>query len=179
MTDYNIEDLLAEDTPDKPRFRITDDRAADWAMRKIKELEDDTGFWRGYYAEQIGKVSRANSACIERLTELLAEYFAGVPHRETKTQSYYALPAGKIGYKRQGTQYERDDDVLLPWLKETHPEMVEVFEFPVWRDLKNRIDVLDGNVVDRETGEIVPGVTATIPGDQFFVQLKKEENTDE
>lgn len=173
MTEQSIEQLMA-DAEAGSRFRINDDHTADWAMRKIVELEADTAFWKGHYADQAAKIERKNNAGIELMKLFLQDYFDSVPHRQTKTQEFYTLPAGKIGVKAVAPSYERDDAALLPWVKESHAELVQVKESVNWAELKKRLAITDGQAVDAETGEIVPGVTATEGGMKFFVQLAKE-----
>lgn len=171
---YDIRDILADDETDKRPWAITDDRAADWAMRKIKELDADTASWANHYARLTEQVTRQNDAAKERLMEHLARYFEAVPHHKTKTQESYALPTGKIGVKTVTPGYVRDDAALLPWVKENRADLVEVKESVKWSELKKLLDTSGGTAVDRETGEVVPGVTVTPGGMKFFVQMAKE-----
>lgn len=174
MPAYDNQNILAADEADKQPWSITDDRAADWALRKIKELDADTKAWKDHYAALADKVEQQNNAAKERLMEHLRRYFETVPHHRTKTQESYALPAGKIGIKSVNPGCVRDDAILLPWVKENHAELVKIEESVNWSELKKRIVISDGQAVDAETGEVVPGVTATEAGLRFFVQLAKE-----
>lgn len=174
MPDYNLEDLLAEDEQAKQPWAITDDRAADWALRKIRELDADSAAWKGHYETLAAKVEQQNEAAKARLMEHLARYFEAVPHHKTKTQETYALPTGKIGVKTVGAAYERDDEALLPWVKANHGEMVQIKESVKWSELKKLLDASGDLAVDRDTGEVVPGVTVTPGGMKFFVQMAKE-----
>ena len=177
MTECNIEDLLAAEETDKQPWTITDDRAADWALRKIKELDADTASWSAHYARLTEQVARQNEAAKERLMEHLRRYFETVPHHMTKTQESYALPTGKIGVKAVAPGYVRDDDALLAWAKSNHAELVQIKESVNWSELKKLIKAAGEQAVDTETGEIVPGVTVTPGGIKFFIQLGKETGT--
>lgn len=173
MPDDNI-GRLAADADAGSRFRITDDHTADWAMRRIVELEADTAFWKGHYADQIAKIQRKNEAGIELMKLFLQDYFDSVPHHRTRTQETYALPTGRIGMKNAPAEYRRDEAELLAWAKVNRAELVQVRETVNWAELKKRLTVADGQAVDAETGEVVPGVTATGGGMKFFVQLTRE-----
>lgn len=174
MPNDNIEDLLAADETDKQAWSITDDRAADWAMRKIKELDADTAAWKHHYETLAAKVEQQNEAAKERLMEHLRRFFETVPHHTTKTQESYALPAGKIGVRAVAPGYVLDDDALMPWVKANHTDLVQVKESVNWAELKKRLAISGGQAVDMETGEVVPGVTTTEGGMKFFVQFARE-----
>lgn len=177
MIDYNLDDLLAPETEGKNPWTITDDRAADWALRKIKELDADTASWQAHYEALAAKIERQNNAAKERLMEHLSRYFETVPHHKTKTQESYALPTGKIGVKAVAPGYVRDDDALLAWTKSNHAELVQVKESVNWSELKKLLQAAGEQAVDMETGEVVPGVTVTPGGLKFFIQLGKEAGT--
>lgn len=174
MIDFNLDDLLSANDTNKQPWSITDDRTADWAMRKIQELDADTAAWKRHYEMLAAKVEQQNEAAKERLMEHLRRYFEMVPHHTTRTQESYALPAGKIGVKAVAPGYVRDDVALLPWVRENHTSLVQVKESVNWVELKKRLTITDGLVVDTETGEIIPGVTAIEGGTKFFVQFAKD-----
>lgn len=143
------------------RFEIDDDGKAEWALKKIKEAEAEILNWRSYYKDSLEKIERRQNSRIDYLKHLLKRYFNGVPHHDTKTQSSYDLPSGKLIEKRPGPKYETDDAVLVPWLKEnglTDFVKTEIKEKAAWGEFKKTVTVAGENVVT-EDGEIVPGVT--------------------
>lgn len=168
---------LAEmmDPVESDRFVIDSDAKADWALRKIREQREDVARWRSYYLAQIAKAEESAQQTEAFFMALLERYFATVPHRSTKTQDAYDLPSGKLLRKAQQPDYQRDDTQLLAWAKENAPELVEVKEAVRWGgDLKKRLASTNGQAADKETGEIVPGVTVTYRDPVFTVSLAKE-----
>lgn len=135
-------------------FRITDDRCADWAIRKIAD-------------EQIAAINEKVAAARKRmengtsyLTSCLADFFATVPHKETKTTEKYRLLSGTLTFKKGATKTKLDETKLVPWLKANgYGELVKVEESTRWADLKKLLSYTGDIATLTETGEIVEGVT--------------------
>ena len=160
---------------DEPQgFTVTDDSAAQWCMKKIKEAEADRAMWKAHYEAQMEKVNKAADESVAYFTAKLEEYFATVPHKATKTQESYSLPGGKLIQKHQQPAYETDDDKLVPWLKQNFMgQLVKVKESADWAGLKKVVTVTpDGMHVATDDGEIVPGVTVTPRPDVFKVEME-------
>ena len=156
-------------------FRVTDDKSAEWCIRKIREAQAEKQRWRDYYAEQQRKIDQEADGTIGYFEALLADYFDTVPHKRTKTQESYQLPGGKLVRKQQAPEYRRDEAALLPWLKQNAPELVKVTETPDWATLRKRLIIApDGETVATEDGEIVPGVKAVQRSEVFRVEIKEE-----
>lgn len=156
-------------------FRVTDDKSAEWCIRKIREARAEKQRWAEYYREQQRKIDQEADGTIGYFEALLADYFDMVPHKRTKTQESYQLPGGKLVRKQQASEYQRDEAALLPWLKENAPALVKVTEAADWAALKNQLVIApDGETVATEDGEIVPGVKAIQRPEVFRVEMKEE-----
>lgn len=157
------------------RWIIKDDKSAEWALKKIREAQEDTARWNAYYAAQMETIERQNADTVAYFTALLEAWFKTVPHKTTKTQESYQLPGGKLVRKAQQPTYERDANALLTWAKSSFPEAVKVKEEASWTDIKNRIGKVmpDGSAVDKETGEIIDGVTVIERDPVFKVEIKE------
>lgn len=131
-------------------FRITDDR-------RLKALAD----------EQIAAINEKVDAARKRmengtsyLTSCLADFFATVPHKETKTTEKYRLLSGTLTFKKGTTKTKLDEGKLVPWLKANgYGELVKVEESTRWADLKKLLSYTGDIATLTETGEIVEGVT--------------------
>ena len=106
-----------------PRFRITDDRCADWAVRKIAEERAEYDRLKELADQQVAAITEKMEAAKRRLengtsylTSCLAEYFRTVPHKTTKTTEKYRLLSGTLTLKKGGTKATPDDAKLVPWL---------------------------------------------------------------
>lgn len=155
------------------QWHITDDRSAEWAISQIRQANDDTAKWEAHFASQLEKIKASNQETIDFMTAQLEAYFDSVPHKATKTQESYQLPSAKLVRKQQAPEYVKDDAALVAYLKQAAPECVETVEKPRWGEYKKRCSIVDGAVVDMETGEVVEGVTATERPPVFVVSVKE------
>lgn len=101
---------------------------------------------------------------------LLREYSDTVEMRETKTQRSYQLLSGRLIYKKPKTVPDRDEKVLLPWVKANAPEFVRVSESVSWGDIKPMLAVDGDRVVYTVTGEVVDGLGVVETGGEFEVK---------
>lgn len=155
-------------------FHVTDDKAAEWCMKKIKEAEADRAMWKAHYEAQMEKVNKAADESVAYFTAKLEEYFASVPHKATKAQESYTLPGGKLIRKKQQPKFDVDDDTLVPWLKSNFmAHLVKVKESADWATLKKVVNV-SGSGVTTDEGEVIPGVTVTQRPDVFKVEMEDE-----
>ena len=117
-------------------FRITDDRCADWAIRKIADERSEYDRLKALADEQIAAINEKVAAARKRmengtsyLTSCLADFFATVPHKETKTTEKYRLLSGTLTFKKGTTKTKLDETKLVPWLKANgYGELVKVEE---------------------------------------------------
>lgn len=148
-------------------FRITDDRCADWAIRKIADERGEYDRLKALADEQIAAINEKVAAARKRmengtsyLTSCLADFFATVPHKETKTTEKYRLLSGTLTFKKGTAKTKLDEAKLVPWLKANgYGELVKVEESTRWADLKKLLSYTGDIATLTETGEIVEGVT--------------------
>ena len=142
-------------------FVIDTDAKAGWALQKIKEARADRDAWVAWYQQKIKEITEQTDFNTMNLERMLAEYFATVPHKKTKTQESYSLPGGKLVMKLQNPEYKKDEKAAVAWLKENgFGQFVKVKEELSWADLKAASESVDGKIVCgekvTEDGEIIP-----------------------
>lgn len=166
----NEEEVLEQE---EQSFVVDDDQKAEWCLNKIREAEADKAFWKDFYEQQYQKVCASADAKIERMKYFLEKYFWTLPHKETKTQSSYALPSGKLVVKRQGPEYERNDDEIIDWMAEHGDELhfIKVKQSVDWAEFKKVLTQVGENMVT-EDGEVVPGIKVVDRPDVFKVEVK-------
>lgn len=150
------------------RFRITNDSQANWALRKIADArkklarDQETAKAEIERIQQWLKMSESEAARTEeRMTALLHEYYAPQFQTDPKTKTY-RLPSGKVQWRAQQPQFNRDDASLLAFLKSREmTDFIETKETPKWGELKKRVQVVGEHVVVKDgkmAGEIIDGV---------------------
>lgn len=169
MSEVIKEEKTGIDVPEG--FVIDCDRLAVWAIRKIKEARADRDAWVKWYEKKIKEITEQTDFDTMNLERMLAEYFASVPHKKTKTQESYQLPEGKLVLKTQNPEFKRDDKTVIDWLKQNKmTDFVKVKEELNWSDLKAKTSVFEGQIVT-EDGEIVPGIEVIERDAKFIVEV--------
>lgn len=161
-------------------FRIDSDDKAEWAVRKIRQAQLAIEKRRQFVQREIERLQAYLQAETERhersirfFEAHLRAYFerlraeGALGNRKT-----YRLPHGALQVRASGPKFERNDEQLLPWAKAVG--LVRIKEQPDWPAIKGRLHVTDSlAVVDRETGEVVPGVIVVEPaGETFSVKVE-------
>ena len=163
------------------KFAITDDRSAEWALRKIREIyaERDRlvelcNLEIEAYNEKIEAFDKKADSDATYLKLLLAEYFATVPHKATKTQESYRLPSGTLRLKRPAPEDRRDEALLM----HAFPEFVENRPSFQWAEFKKTLRIEEENgkkiVVCAEDGQVVPETALQLieRAPEFVVEVK-------
>lgn len=168
---------IREEQEARPPFTVDDDAKAEWCLQQIKNRQAEIDKWTSHYASQLETMTKSLKSDIDYFTGLLGVYMtrqidAGVA-KQTKVQSSYTLPGGKLILKKQEPKFDVDSEKLLAWAKEHCPQFVKVVteETPMWGELKKVCAVLGTSVFD-ENGEEVEGVTAVERPDIFRVEVK-------
>ena len=165
------ENNMSEIINESEVFVIDSDAKALWALKKIKEAREDRDFWLSWYKQKEKEITEQTDFDTMNLERMLADYFATVPHKSTKTQESYTLPGGKLILKKQNPEYTRDDSTVIEWLKANKmPQFVKIEEKLDWAGLKAATGVFEGNIVT-EDGEIIPGITVTDREAKFVVEV--------
>ena len=169
-----IEAMRVADPDSTERWSIDNDKKAEWALcamrshiqegdRMIAACDEQISFYKQRKEEIRAAVERKTAY----LTSLLQLYFGTVPHKATKTQETYALPSGKLKMKLPTQSIDHDDNVLM----ERYPDFVQVKPSLAWGELKKRLTIQGGVVIDKTTGEIVDGATAVETPAKFSVEV--------
>lgn len=152
-------------------FVIDTDAKAEWALQKIREARADRDKFVKWYEDKIKEITEQTDFNTMNLERMLAEYFASVPHKKTKTQESYSLPGGKLILKTQNPEYKRDDKTVIEWLKKHDgAEFIKVTEELAWADLKAKTAALNGKLFS-EDGEEIPGVEVINRPEKFVVEV--------
>lgn len=167
-----MSELIREENFIEPEgFVIDTDVKAKWAADKIREARADRDYWVDWYEKKIAEIKAQTDFNTMNLERMLAEYFATVPHKKTKTQESYSIPGAKLVLKTQNPEYKRDDKTVIEWLKQNNmTDFIKVKEELAWADLKGATATLEGRIVT-EDGEIVPGVAVIEREAKFVVEV--------
>lgn len=163
------------------RFVIDNDALAEWALKKIKEAEDEHARLIALVEQERAALDEKKAkfdAALERDTAFLKAaldgYMRTVKCKSSKTQESYQLLSGKLIRKKAGVDFDVDSEALVGWLRENkHDELMNVTVKPRWGDIKKLLiaDPESGAVVIGETGEVIDGVTAVEKPETFSIKF--------
>ena len=180
MTDDEEEIYSAAEYEDQG-FVINNDDRASWALKVIKQEQEETERFLRTADKQIEELTKKKEALktdLDRRTGylkgLLYKYFATVPHKETKTQETYKLLDGTLTFKKPARKIMKpeDDTALIGYLEQNQPEMVETVKKAAWGEFKKNLTITDdGGVVDMATGEVLDFIQAEEEPGRFDVKL--------
>lgn len=154
-------DDITEET--KKSFVITNANMANWAIKTIKhELEqcqtfvDVADFEIGQLKQQKQNILDKYESNTAFLRNALGDFMKISPCKTSKTQQKLVLPSGDVIMKFEKVDFDVEKDKLVNFLEQNNLEdFVKVEKSPMWGDFKKRLSIIDENVVDTETGEIM------------------------
>ncbi len=174
----SVEEPAETNTEEKDRFRIETREQAIWAMRKITAIERvredaraasraETERIKAWLEEEEKQADRAR----DYLDFLLEEYHRGMMAKGG--QKTIKLPHGELQLRARQPEYQKDEALLKTWTRENRPELLVPQEPKLnWTDLKKKITVAGGQAVDKETGEVVTGITVIERPAGFKIKLE-------
>lgn len=151
------------------RFRVTDDRQAAWAMRKLAQvrgrLDDVAAVAQAEidrvraWAEDQSEPLRRDAAYFEGL---LGEYARTVRDDPGDGRKSVSTAHGSVSTRTIPARLEVTDvDALVAWAETARPGLVQVKKTVRASDVKGVLASYsdgDGQVFDPATGEVVPGI---------------------
>lgn len=165
--------IRPEDSPDipTPEWRIEDARSANWALRKIKQIDEQLEEAELLAVDETARITKwiENKRLLAGWDRSfyeakLHEYLTKLQQKHPNTKSL-KLPLGTIRTRKQQPEYQYNEELLLPWAKSNLPAAVAVKELVNKTEIKNHY---------KDTGEIIPGLTVIERYPKFEVEIKKD-----
>lgn len=171
---------LEKETNTGDRFVIDSEDKANWALRKIAEHEGHLNNANELAQKEIDKIENwfkqikeQKQNQIEHLQSMLAEYAIKQREKDPKFKSL-KLPNGRFGFRKRPDKWNYDDEKLLESLKQSEmTDLIKVEEKVNKRDLRKVLEVVNGKVLNPETGEFIDGVSIEEQGESFNVAVEK------
>ncbi len=188
MNDYTIDDVQRDydawqedeniNEAHSKDFLIDSDTKAEWALKKIKEAQDEHDRLLALVIEE-EQLLQAKKEQIDKrldsdtayLRSLLMAYMEGVKCKETQTQKSYQLLTGKLIRKKGTIDFIRDEDKLLEWTKQNKPDLVKAKYSVDWSTLKKTLTVTPKGEVITDEGEMLDCITTEVKPDKFEIKF--------
>jgi len=173
----SLQDYLeSQEQTEREAFTVKDDQQANWALRKIKQFQDQKENNNALAVSEIEKIESWNKSenenaqqSIDYFQGLLAYYAQSKRDQDPKFKKL-TLPNGALKFTKQQPKWHLDNDVVLKKLKESEElDLIKVVESPKLAEIKKSFKVQGGKAVNPKTGEIVEGITIEERDDEFGV----------
>ena len=160
-----------------------DEMEAAACIEKRDNWERYRQFWLDYYAKKVDEVNQKCDRNIAFQDRKLRDYFMTVPHRSTDTMEACDLPNGRLSMSFIKKKLVPDREAIISRLKEVG-EMeyikTKVKEELDWSGYKSRLFISEnGDVLDKETGEVIEDVSVEVSEPKFSVKSNQEKESDE
>ena len=162
-------------------WTIDDDLAADWALRKIKEMDEISdrkiALARSYIAHYQAEIEREETRKARNrgfLLWRLSEYFGRLEHRVTKSGiEKYDLLSGRLVRRPAARKIVRSsEEELTTWCASSgNDRFIRRVEKVDWAGLKKKLTIVGDEVVDSQSGEVVAGCTVEDVPEEFKVEV--------
>lgn len=171
--------------PKEEKFVIDTHEKADWAVRKIVQLQKENEENDRFVDERIKKIEAwreqaklENQSFIDHLVSLLQPYALSlIAGKRTKTTK---MPSGNIsfrsvnpGYLIGGEEVKGDNEILTAYIKENAKEFLKVKESTDWGEFKQTLTVTQTGQVISADGEVLGFISAVEYPDKITVKERK------
>ena len=149
------------------RFKITDTASMSWTLRKLKALESAHNEDVRVFDEEVGRLTEwlsqqsHKSQLGKEFLEGLVEEYARGQHKEDPEWKGVKSPHGNVTYKTPKDKINYgDEDKLVKYL-ETNGflQLIKTVKTPIRDDLKKLFLINGSNLVNTETGEVIPEIS--------------------
>ena len=173
-TNLELEDFEGEQEEKQTGFVINSPQKADWAIEKVKEEQERLAMYEqtindkiNNLKEDLEKEKQLSEGRTSWLRFKLGEYLhrPEVPAKDTKTSLSLKLASGTIKFTKPKNDFVRDDNALIQYLKDNNKGFVKTEEKVEWEELKKTLEIKDDLVLDKNTGELIEGISVemTVP----------------
>lgn len=179
LQQYEINDL-EEVIEHKERFTIDGIDGVNWALRKLAAIQAEMDEAKQLATNEIERINdwlktetNKSQQSIEFFEGLLTEY--AVKQRITDDKyTKTSTPYGAVRFKKNREKWVYDDNELVESLKENElTELIRIKEEPDKVQLKKAVSVIDGKIVDSNTGAILKGVSVLPQSESIVVEVAK------
>ncbi len=161
---------------EKEKFEVNSLSSADWALRKIKELEanikqnnDFAGAEKIRLEQWLESENHKYRESIEYFNGLLSHYLQEL--RKDNPKAKISTPHGTVSTRKNPKQWTYSDDVLAELEEKEMFEFIRIKKEVDKKELKKVLSVTDDGIVVNSDGEVIKGVTVVDGGEVMTVKI--------
>lgn len=168
-------------------FRVDDDKSANWLVRQITQARAYADQVRQWAKDEVRRAEREEEKLLYLFGAQLEDWCRDQLLRDGGRRRSVALPAGRVGFRKQPAQVQvMDEGQLESWCELEHPDALALdvesrgetslalanllanAGLPV--TLKRRVLISEVRAMMRSTGELPAGVEVGASRDRFFIE---------
>ena len=161
---------------EKEKFEVNSLSSADWALRKIKELEADIKKNMDFAESEkirleqwLESENRKYKESIEYFNGLLSHYLQEL--RKDNPKAKISTPHGTVSTRKNPKQWTYSDDVLAELEEKEMFEFIRIKKEVDKKELKKVLSATDDGIVVNSDGEVIKGVTVVDGGEVMTVKI--------
>jgi len=147
------------------RFIVDDEQKANWALRKISELQKEVERNTKLAEQEIDKIKQWEATQNKQIGDNIL-YFEGLLNEYAMKQreidpefKSMSLPNGRFGFRKQQPKWEYNDEKVLSYLEQAGMnDLIRTTRVPNKAEIRKIFEVVDDKVINKETGEVVEGI---------------------
>lgn len=167
------------------KFIVDDDNKANWTLRKIKKIKKKQEENKELAEQQIYEIQKEIheieqwrdsendklESDVEYFESLLQNYATKLKEENPELKTH-KLPFGKLQFRKKPDKWRYDDSKLLESVKKMElQDVIKIKESVNKNKLKKSSKVVEGKVINPDTGEVIEGVVIESVPEQFEVKV--------
>lgn len=156
-----------EEGESSERFKITDASSMNWTLRKLKAIDKAQNDDLSVYTEEVARLGAWLNKQSEKAQQS-KDYLTGLVEQYAREQRIsdpdwkgVKSPFGKVTFKTPKDKINYGDEGKLVEYLETNGflQLIKTVKTPIKDDLKKLFPVKGSNLINTETGELIPEIS--------------------
>jgi len=178
LQEIELDEIESIDEETRERFKISSINEANWAFRKLSALAAKENEVKSLAAAERERINLYEQRELKSIVnqrsffESLLSVYA-MDQKEKDPKFKLKTPYGSVGFRKQQPKWEYNDDILIKSLEDIGlDKLIRIKKEPDKAALKKTMKIMDGQVMDPETGALVEGVTVTPQLDKINISVE-------
>lgn len=175
-----LENEENEEKENDDRFKVTDTSSANWVLRKLRAVNEKIREVEKTAEEEIYYIERWKEKELDNLDRSV-KYFEGLleeffqENRKEDPKFKFKSPYGYISSRKQRPKWNYlDEEKIIQYLKESGKEnLIRIKEDINKKDFKDFVEVVGENVINKETGEVIPAIKIEEREDKTIIKVEE------
>ena len=161
------------------RFKITDLASMNWALRKLSALESNHDEEANLANAELNRINtwyskqEATYQGSKQFLEGLVKAFAKEQH-VIDPKARFKTPYGAVSFRKQQPKFDygNEENLVNYLIQNEFTGLYKTVSTPIKAELKIMFPIVEGKMVNADTGEIIPEITVTEREELVTIKLE-------